>query len=118
MFKIHSKIKKFVIKKSDFLTYVLNLRIGAMENLDLMSVVFREFSGFLDHLLINVRSDDVELFNVSFLLFVAKEKLCMPSMPKSPIKAKLSVLRELVVDFLGEDRNMADHESEEKYKQA
>ena len=114
MFKIHSKIKQFIIKKSDFLTNVLNLRIGAMENLDLMSVVFREFSGFLDHLLINVRSDDFERFNAPFFFLVAKEKLRMPSMPKSPIKAKLSVLGELVVDFLGKDRNMADHESEEK----
>jgi len=113
MFKIHSKIKQFIIKKSDFLTYVLNLRIRTMENLDLMSVVFREFSGFLDHLLINVRSDNFERFNAPFLLLVAKEKLRMPPMPKSPIKAELSVLRELVVDFLGEDRNMAEHSKAE-----
>ena len=84
-----------------------------MENLDLLGIIFREFSGFLDHLLVNVRSDDVERFNASFLLLVAKEKLCMPPMSKSPIKAKLSVLRELVVDFLGEDRNMAEHSKAE-----
>ena len=95
------------------MTYVLNLRIRTMENLDLMSVVFREFSGFLDHLLINVRSDNFESFNAPFLLLVAKEKLRMPPMPKSPIKAELSVLRELVVDFLGEDGNMAEHSKAE-----
>ena len=44
---------------------------------------------------------------------MAEEKLCMPPMPKSPIKAKLSVLWELIVDFLGEYRNMAEHSKAE-----
>lgn len=84
-----------------------------MENLDLMSVGFGQFYCFLDHLLINVCSYDFEGFNQSFLLFLAEEKLGMSSMSKSSIKAKLSVWWEKIVDFLREDRNMAEHNKTE-----
>ena len=61
----------------------------------------------------NVCSNDFERFNASFLLLVAKEKLRMSSMSKSSIKAKLSVLWEKIVDFLGKDWNMAEHNKAE-----
>ena len=84
-----------------------------MENLDLMSVGFGQFYCFLDHLLINVCSNDFEGSDQSFLFFLAEEKLRMSSMSKSSIKAKLSVWWKQIVDFLGEDRNMAKHNKAE-----
>ncbi len=109
MFEIYAEIKEFIIKKSDFLTNILNLCIRTMEDLDLIGVVFGEFGGFLDHVLINIGSDDFDLVNWSFLLLVVEEKFRMPTMSKSPIKAKGSVSGELIIDFLCKHGNMAEH---------
>ena len=53
------------------------------------------------------------MFQLVFFFFLAEEKLGMSSMSKSPIKAKLSVLWEKIVDFLRKDWNMAEHNKAE-----
>lgn len=114
MLEIYSQIQQFKIKKSDFLSNLINKSIRVMQDCYLILIVCSQSLSFCNHLTIHIRSNDFEVWDWPFACFMTEKILRMTSMSKSPIKTQCSVCRHMIVDFWCKDWNMAEHSQTKK----